>query len=302
MTRLLSGILGPVTTPFDSETGDLAPVSFRSLLAAHLSAGLDGIVVAGSTGEAALLEEAERRQLVELARAVVPADKWLIVGVGGESTRLTIRRAADASARGADAVLVVSPHYYGAAMTREALAGHFLRVADGCSVPVVLYNIPKYAHLTLEPSLVAELARHEQVIGIKDSSGDLVLLRAYLQSQSAAFSVLTGSGISLHAALEMGARGGVLAVALFASALTLEVYDAFQFGNRNRAMTAQERLVPLAREIVAGFGVAGVKAALDSVGLAGGRVRSPLLPLRWAQRAEIRELLRAAELAPANMT
>ncbi len=298
MTRLLGGILGPVTTPFDSETGDFAPVSFRSLISAHLSAGLDGIVVAGSTGEAALLEEAERLQLVECARAQVPEDKWLIVGVGGESTRITIRRAAEAAARGADAVLVVSPHYYGAAMTREALASHFLQVADGSPVPVVLYNIPKYAHLTLEPSLVAELAGHDQVIGIKDSSGDLVLLRAYLQSQSPAFSVLTGSGSSLHTALEMGARGGILAVALFASALTLEVRDAILSGNRDRAMSSQERLVPLAREIVSAWGVAGVKAALDSVGLVGGPVRSPLLPLSGAQRAEIRELLRVAELEP----
>jgi 4-hydroxy-2-oxoglutarate aldolase len=228
----------------------------------------------------------------------VPDDKWLIVGVGGESTRLTIRRAVEAAARGADAVLVVSPHYYGAAMTREALTSHFMQVADASPVPVVLYNIPKYAHLTLEPSLVAELAGHEQVIGIKDSSGDLVLLRAYLQSQSSAFSVLTGNGASVHAALEMGARGGILAVALFASALTLEVRDAFQSGNRDRAMSAQERLVPLAREIVGAFGVAGVKAALDSVGLVGGPVRSPLTPLRGAQRMEVRELLRAAELAP----
>jgi 4-hydroxy-2-oxoglutarate aldolase len=298
VTRLLGGILGPVTTPFDPETGDFAPVSFRNLVSAHLAAGLDGIVVAGSTGEAALLEEAERRQLAACARAQVPDDKWLIVGVGGESTRLTIRRAAEAAARGADAVLVVSPHYYGAAMTREALTSHFMQVADASPVPVVLYNIPKYAHLTLEPSLVAELAGHEQVIGIKDSSGDLVLLRAYLQSQSSAFSVLTGNGASVHAALEMGARGGILAVALFASALTLEVRDAFQSGNRDRAMSAQERLVPLAREIVGAFGVAGVKAALDSVGLVGGPVRSPLTPLRGAQRMEVRELLRAAELAP----
>jgi 4-hydroxy-2-oxoglutarate aldolase len=195
-------------------------------------------------------------------------------------------------------VLVVSPHYYGAAMTREALLSHFLRVADGSPVPVVLYNIPKYAHLTLEPPLVAELAGHDQVIGIKDSSGDLVLLRMYLQSQSPAFSVLTGNGSSLHAALEMGVRGGILAVALFASGLTLEVRDAVQSGNRDRAMSAQERLVPLAREIVATFGVAGVKTALDSVGLVGGPVRSPLVPLSGAQRAEVRELLRVAEIEP----
>ncbi|HSJ64718.1 MAG TPA: dihydrodipicolinate synthase family protein [Gemmatimonadaceae bacterium] len=300
MTRQLGGILGPLTTPFDPETGDLAPVSFRCVLDAHLAAGLEGVVLAGSTGEAALLDDGERRALVEWARPRVPADRWLLVGVGSESTRLTIRRAADAAERGADAVLVVSPHYYGAAMmTGEALRAHFTRVADESPRPVVLYNIPKYAHLTLEPALVGELARHENIIGIKDSSGDLELLRGYLSSQSEEFAVLTGSGSGLHPALEMGARGGILAVALFAAPLTTDVWDAHRAGDRARAAEAQARLVPLAREIVAELGVAGVKAALDAVGIPGGPVRPPLVSLPPEQRARVRELLRAAELEPA---
>src|SRR5690606_1464393 len=225
-------------------------------------------------------------------------DKWLLAGVGAESTRLTVRRARDAALRGADAVLVVSPHYYGAMMTPDALRSHFARVADESPIPVVLYNIPKYAHLTLDPALVAELAVHDNVIGIKNSSGDLVLLRGYLQSQSETFSVLTGSGSGVHAALEMGARGGILAVALFAAGLTLEVREAFEAGDRDRAMSAQDRLVPLARTIVAELGVAGVKAAIDTIGLPGGPVRAPLLPLPDEQRARVRELLRAAELEP----
>jgi 4-hydroxy-2-oxoglutarate aldolase len=298
VTRQLAGILGPLTTPFEPETGDLAPVSFRKALQAHLAAGLDGVVIAGSTGEAALLEEDERRRLVEVARPDIPADKWLLVGIGGESTRLTIRRAVDAAVRGADAVLVVSPHYYGAAMTTEALRTHFHRVADASPCPVVLYNIPKYAHLTLEPALVAELALHDNVIGIKDSSGDLVLLREYVRSQSSAFSVLTGSGSGVHAALELGARGGILAVALFAAPLTLGVRDDFAAGEHERSMEAQERLVPLARTIVAELGVAGVKAALDAMGIGGGPVRPPLLPLSAQRRAEVQALLRAAELEP----
>jgi 4-hydroxy-2-oxoglutarate aldolase len=296
VTRQLGGILGPLTTPFDPETGDLAPVSFRYAIEAHLATGLDGIVLAGSTGEAALLDDDERRSMVELARPLVGQDQWLLVGVGSESTRLTVRRARDAAERGADAVLVVSPHYYGAAMTREALRTHFERVADASPCPVVLYNIPKYAHLTLDPSLVAELAGHENVIGIKDSSGDLGLLRGYLASQSSSFSVLTGSGSGVLAALEAGARGGILAVALFAPSLSLDVRDALGAGDRARAAEAQDRLVPLAREIVAALGVAGVKAALDSIGLPGGPVRPPLLPLSAAERATVTALLRAAEL------
>lgn len=212
MSRAPAGVLAPVVSTFDAETGDLAPVPFRANIRAHMDAGLAGVVIAGSTGEAALLGERERADLVEWARTLVPEDRWLIAGVGGESTRITIDRARQMAERGADAVIVVSPHYYTAAMTPEALATHFRRVADASPVPVILYNIPKYTHFALDPGLVFELATHGNVIGIKDSSGDLKLLGGYLAAQSDRFAVLTGSGASIYAALEMGARGGILAV------------------------------------------------------------------------------------------
>jgi 4-hydroxy-2-oxoglutarate aldolase len=294
MTKLLSGVLAPVVTTFDSETGDVAPVAFRANVRAHLAEGLAGVVIAGSTGEAALLDEDERRRLVEWGRDVVPEDRWLVVGVGAESTRQCIARARDAAERGADAVLVVAPHYYGPAMTSEALAAHYRQVADASPVPVLLYNIPKYMHFALEPGLVHEMASHGNIVGIKDSSGDLKLLGAYLGAQRDGFAVLTGHGGSLYAALEMGARGGILAVSLFAGALAVEICSAFAAGETARAGRAQEAMKPLAKEIVASLGVAGVKAAMDIVGLHGGAPRSPLLPVRPAEREHVAELLRVA--------
>jgi 4-hydroxy-2-oxoglutarate aldolase len=299
MTKVLGGVVAPVVTTFDDATGDLAAIPFRANVRAHLDAGLAGVVVAGSTGEAALLEEHERHRLLEWARAIVPDDRWLIAGVGAESTRLTIRRAREAAERGADAVLVVAPHYYGAQMTPEALATHFRQVADESPLPVILYNIPKYVHFPLAPGLVQELATHRNVAGIKDSSGDLSQLGAYLNAQSDRFTVLTGSGSGLYPALEMGARGGILAVALFAAPLSVSLCRAFASGDMAAAGRAQERLVPLARTIVGELGVAGVKAALDLVGLAGGLVRSPLLPLRAAARERVADLLHAAGLSRA---
>ena len=299
MTKSLGGIMGPVVSTFDEATGDLAAVAFRANIRAHVDGGLTGIIVAGSTGEAALLEEHERHRLLEWARPIVPDERWLIAGVGGESTRVTVRRAREAAARGADAVLVVAPHYYGAQMTPEALAAHFRRVADDSPLPIVLYNIPKYVHFPLAPGLVQELAGHDNVIGIKDSSGDLTQLGAYLNAQSDRFTVLTGSGGGLYAGLEMGARGGVLAVGLFAAALSVSLYRAYASGDMATAGRAQERLTPLARTIVSELGVAGVKAAMDLVGLAGGPVRAPLLPLRAAARDRVAELLRTAGLSRA---
>ncbi len=295
--RILGGVLAPVVTTFDARTGDLDEGAFLANLHAHLDAGLNGIVIAGSTGEAALLSESERRHLLDWSRALIPDDRWMIAGIGAESTRQTIGRSIEAAGRGTDAVLVVAPHYYGPAMTRDALSAHFRALADASPVPVILYNIPKYMHFTLEPELVAELALHGNIIGIKDSSGDQAQLAAYLQSQSSIFSVLTGHGGSLRSALELGARGGILAVALFAAQLSAEVYATFAAGDLVASARAQARLVPLAKVVVAGLGVAGVKAAMDVVGLRGGAVRSPLLPVTDVQRKEIAELIRDADLA-----
>jgi 4-hydroxy-2-oxoglutarate aldolase len=290
----LQGVLGPVVTTFDVQTGELNRRAFEENIRAHIDAGLHGIVVTGSTGEAALLDEKERASLVEVARYAVPNDRRLIVGTGAESTRTAQRYAKVAAERGADAILVVAPHYYGAkAMTHAALRAHYLAIADQSPVPLVLYNIPKYMHFALSPQLVAELARHENIVGIKDSSGDLELLRGYLEAQSDSFSVLTGNAPTFKRAMEMGVRGGILAVALFAPALSLEVYS-------DRATTAehaQERLGPLAARIVGDMGVPGVKAALDRVGLVGGPVRPPLMSMSASEAAEIAELLRMAELS-----
>lgn len=299
MTKQLLGVFGPVITTFYPQSGELDVASFAANIRAHLVAGLHGIVLTGSTGEAALLDANERAALADVAREMVPDDKMLMVGTGAESTRTCLQLTRDAAARGADAALVVAPHYYGAAMTGPALAGHYRRIADESPIPVVLYNIPKYMHFSLAPGLVSELSVHDNIIGIKDSSGDRSLLAAYLNAQSETFTVLTGNAGIFQHALRAGARGGILAVALFAAGLSLEVYDAMQRGDVASAEAAQARMIPLGAKIVAEMGVAGVKSAMDRVGLIGGPVRSPLLPLDEEQAELVAELLRSAELATA---
>src|ERR1035437_9330380 len=214
MSLRLDGVFGPVVSTFKRDSGDIDCTAFTENVKSHIAAGLLGVVVCGSTGEAALLSEEERLELLEAARRTVPSDRMVLMGTGGESTRLTVRRCHEAQTVGADAVLVVAPHYYSNAMTVAALRAHYTKVADESPLPVLLYNIPKYMHFKLEPELVAELARHPNVAGIKDSSGDLDLLKAYLASQSESFTVLTGNGGQLHAAPTAGGRGGILAVSV----------------------------------------------------------------------------------------
>jgi 4-hydroxy-2-oxoglutarate aldolase len=294
----LQGVLAPVVTNFGAN-GEVDLDAFASNVRAHLAAGLHGVVVAGSTGEAALLDEGERKALVETARAVVPRERLLLAGTGSESTRGAVRLTKMAAAAGADAVLVVAPHYYGAAMSVTALANHYRRIADDSAVPVVLYNIPKYMHYSLAPGLVAELAGHRNIVGIKDSSGDLDLLATYINAQSPSFTVMTGNGGTVQPALAMGARGGILAVSLFAPSLALGVYDAMQRGDVAAAKAMQDTLKPISGRVVGDLGIAGVKAALDRVGLHGGPVRPPLVGLSATALAEVTDLLSAVERAHA---
>ena len=290
MARRFGGVMGPMVTPFKAdESLDMA--GFEANVRAHLAAGLEGVLVAGSTGEAALLGDDERRVLIEAARKLVPGDRTLLAGTGAESTRHCIARCRDAASSGADAVLVVAPHYYSSSMTPPAIKAHFQRVADESPVPVLLYNIPKYMHFRLEPDLIAELSRHENIRGMKDSAGDMTFFARYVESNSDTFDVLTGHGGTFATAMKLGARGGILAVALFAPELALEILHASREGRDADAEAAQKPLVPMAAEIVARMGVPGVKAAMERVGLAGGHVRLPLLPTPASDLAMIDTLL-----------
>ncbi|MEP7382597.1 MAG: dihydrodipicolinate synthase family protein [Gemmatimonadota bacterium] len=297
MTSSIKGVFGPVITTFDRR-GELDLDAFGANLSAHLLAGLDGVVVAGSTGEAALLEETERYRLVEMARSVVPTSHHLIVGTGAESTKACSRRCREAAERGASACLVVAPHYYSAAMSSAALQGHYERVADESPIPILLYNIPKFMHFKLEPDLVVRLSEHENIVGMKDSSGDLETLAKYLLAQSPGFGVITGHAGTWLKALNMGVVGGILAVALFAPELTLEVARHAATKREPEASEAQRRLTPLALEIVGRMGIPAVKVAMQRVGLVGGPVRMPLMDSSPSDIAQIDEILREASLVP----
>ncbi len=294
----LRGVIAPVATPFDGETGEVAPVVLRQVSRALLDAGLDGIVVAGSTGEGELLDEAEKIRLVEWLRDVVPEEKWLIAGTGAESTRAALRAAQAAGAAGADAVLVRPPAYFGGILAPAAFARHYAALADASPVPIIVYNIPKYAHVALQDAVLRAIADHENIIGFKDSSGDLKIFSAF-RAAAPRLAALMGAGHLFYPALELGAAGGVLAMACFAAEPCARLYRAFQREDRQAAGAMQERLDPLARDIVGAFGPAGIKCAMEIVGLGCGPVRAPLTDLDARQRARVVHTLAAAGLRAA---
>jgi len=287
--KVLEGVLVPITTPFDT-AGDVAAGPMRANAHRLLEAGVHGIVVAGSTGEAPLLEREEMARLVGCLRDVIPDDRWLLAGTGAESTRETIRATRLAADAGAELVLVRPPAYYGPALTPAALEAHFRAVADASPVPILIYNIPVYTHVRLPDSLLASLVDHERIVGAKDSSGDLKTLAAYREAVPG-WRLFVGSGAVFYSGLELGCEGGLLAVACFAPRESVEVYRTFRAGQRSEAAATQERLTRLHREIVTARGVAGVKAAMDGVGLFGGPVRPPLLDLPADERRAVAKLI-----------
>ncbi len=292
----LEGVYLPVTTPFDAGHGELDLDGFARNLAAWGRYPVAGYVIAGSTGEAPLLTDAEIVALTGRAREEVGESASVLTGTGLESTRATIRLGREAAAAGAEALLVRPPSYYKGRMTPEALRVHFLEVADASPVPIVLYHVPKFVPVGLEPDLVAELAGHDNIIGIKDSSGDIHGLGALCTACADRATVLVGAGTHLYSGLEIGAAGGIVAVGLLATEATTGLFQAWRDGRGSEAGRMQERIGPLHKRVVGATGVPGIKHALDLLGRVGGRPRSPLISPSEAVRADVAEALVAAGL------
>jgi 4-hydroxy-2-oxoglutarate aldolase len=254
--------------------------------------GIVGYVALGSTGERVHLCERECLEVIETARASVPASLAFITGAGQQSTHATINEVRRYASAGADAALVITPNFYRAAMTQGALINHYLTVADASPVPLVLYSMPDLTGIALAPETVARLALHENIIGLKDSSSDLINLAETLRVVPEDFAVLTGNGGLLAAALGAGARGAILAVGCVAFEQCLAIYDALEKENYQQAHALQRKLTPLARAVTVRFGIGGLKAALELRGYAGGVVRSPLAPASEEARQEIACLLK----------
>ncbi len=276
---LLNGIFPAVITPFDS-VGRLDLAGLRADFAAWNGAGLTGYLVLGSTGEVVHLEEDEKIAVLETARAAIPEHMTMIVGTGQHSTQATINFTRRAAQNGADYALVVTPHYFKSAMTQAALIDFYRAVADASPIKVLLYSVPQFTGITLSPETIASLAEHANIAGIKDSSGDmraLIHTLSLVPSRDADFAVLTGSAPVLHPALLAGAGGAILAVANFAAAACVEIYQLVLQNRHTEARAAQQRLLTISEQIASHHGVGGIKYAMDCLGYVGGSVRSPLL-------------------------
>jgi len=290
-----SGIYPPVVTPFD-ERGEVSYDRFEENLEKWSRTGLAGFVIFGSNGEYVFLTAEEKLKLIERAAKTVPGGKKIIAGTGCESTRETIALTNAAADAGAAAALIVTPCYYSDKMNKKALFNHYSMIADNSKIPVLLYNVPKYTGVNMAPDLVAELSKHPNIVGIKDSTGNVAQIGEILNRVEGGFNVLVGTAGALYPALAIGAAGGVLALANIAPAECVDVYNLFKAGRHTEARDIYRRMLPVNTAVTAAYGIAGLKAAMDIIGYYGGPPRSPLLPLDDEGKAAVRKILETAGL------
>ena len=255
---------------------------------------LKGFAVLGSNGESVLLTTEEKVETWRTAGKAIASGRLFIAGCGSESTAETLELTEKAATAGAHAAMIVTPHYYKPRMDHVALCAHYTFLADRSPIPIILYNVPGFTGIDLEPRTIVELAAHPNIIGLKESSGNVVKMGQVVHAARDHFQVLAGSGSFLLPALSIGAVGGVMALAAVAPHALHEMVENFAEGALNKAREIQLRLISANAAVTTGFGIAGLKGALDLMGMYGGPVRSPLRLLNQSQRDELKQILQNA--------
>lgn len=285
----LRGIFPPLPTSFDSDE-NLLPEKIRFNIERLSQYSLAGFLILGSNGEQVMLSEAEKIRAIAAAREALPAGRLLLAGTGCQSTRETISLTRAAAAEGAHAVLVINPSYYRGNMNHDELVKHYYDVADASPVPVLLYNMPANTGIDMTAGMIISMAEHPNIAGLKDSAGNVVKMGEVLGRVRPGFQVLAGGAGFLLPALATGASGGILASANIAPEHCLSIFNAFAAGDMTLARELQHKIIPLNAAVTARWGVPALKAVMDHLGLYGGHVRRPLLPVREEIRKQLLQL------------
>lgn len=294
----LAGVYPPIATPFDNnENVDYNKLGFN--LQRWNDIPFRGYVVLGSNGESTFLSVEERVEMVRRVRQLTAHDRLVIAGAGCESTRETVEMTRRMSDAGADAVLVITPCFYKNAMDKDALYKHFHSVADASPLPVILYSVPANTGLDLPADVVIRLASHDNIIGLKDSGGDVAKLADIVyKTENTDLQVLAGSAGFLYPALTVGCVGGICALANVLGVDVCLVQSLYVAGQHHDARLLQQRLVAPNAAVTRGFGVAGLKLAMDWFGFYGGPTRAPLSGLSDTEAETLRRAFTDSAFSP----
>lgn len=292
---MVTGVTVALATPV-TEDGTLDEKGLARLLERVLSAGVDGVSPAGSTGEGARLTPRQRVQLTATVRAAVGPDVPVVSGTPLTTVHDGLAEIEEVAAAGATAVLVAPPHYY--PLGDDEVLRVYEPLAERSVLPIVLYNIPVFTKISISPDVVGRLATHRQIVGIKDSSRDMEYLQQVLiATHGADFTVLTGSDTQLVASLAAGAAGTIAASVNLVPELAVGIVAAFRAGRTEEAWELQRRLIQIVMAARVGRAPAGWKHSLEYAGVCSGRMVPPGIPLPEAARVWLAD--RLAELGVA---
>jgi 4-hydroxy-2-oxoglutarate aldolase len=293
---VVRGIFPASVTPFVADES-VSLTGVRENIRRYNRTAIAGYVVLGSTGEAVMLTRDEADAILAAAKEAAAPEKLLIAGTGAESTGETIQRTKRAAALGYKLALVKTPYYYKPVYRAETYIRHYRAVADASAIPVLLYSVPQFTGITLETPEILTLAAHPNIVGIKDSSGNVQRLGEIVAGAPSDFQVLTGGAAVIYPAHAVGACGAVLALAAALPEKCAELFELAERGRHDEARKLQHTLVRASKKIVSENGIAGVKYAMDLRGYQGGLGRLPLLPLTEEKKQAIAEIV--SELHPA---
>jgi len=292
MADNLSGIFPPLTTPFTDD--ELALDMLLRNLRKYERRELSGYVLFGSNGESAFLTREEKLQIVTTVRE--QTKKLLIAGTGSDSIKDTISLTNEAAEKGASYALVITPSFFKSEMKHYTFLNYYLKVAESVMIPVIIYNVPKFTNVNIEPETIIKLAEHPNIIGLKDSTENPARISEIVSHVPKSFKVIVGTASVLYPGLSSGAVGGILALANIAPDECLQIYNLFVENKFTEALELQNKMIPVNRAVTAKFGVAGLKAAMDLRGYSGGNPRLPLEPLSEAHLIELKMILKKASL------
>src|ERR1700675_2094541 len=285
-----SGVFAALTTPFAADDS-VAIAHLKQNIQRYNATGLAGYAVQGSTGESVLLSRAEWDSVLVAAKEAASPQKHLLAGTGVESTAETISRSKRAAELAYHAVLVKTPYYYKPMYKPDVFIAHYRRIADASPIPVMLYSVPQFTGVALEAPEVGVLAQHPNIIGIKESSGNVQRAAEMLAAVPSSFQVLVGSASMMFPSMVLGAVGAILALGSALPELCVALFNAVRTGDLETARALQAIILPASKVIVSQCGIPGVKYAMDLAGYRGGLPRQPLLPLSEDQKQAIREVL-----------
>jgi 4-hydroxy-2-oxoglutarate aldolase len=286
----IHGVIPPMITPFKA-SGEIDMAAFVSNIEKWNRARLTGYLVIGSNSETVYLSEEEKIELVKLTAEHAEKGRLVMAGSGLESARETIKLTNKCAKAGAHCALILTPFYYGQAMDSKAMIRFYTEVADNCDIPVLIYNVTKFTHVNIGADAVAELSRHRNIAGMKDSNGDVPQLATFLRVADPGFQIMTGTYSAFYPAMTMGISATISAMANCCPNEIAETQELYEAGKQKESFDLYQRMFPVNAAVTGSFGIAGLKYACDYLGYSGGHVRNPLADCTGSQKEQLRAII-----------